>query len=110
MRVYKSKRVPPFTFFGTVRHFPKEKFFFENFKFFSKKSVLRFLRRLETFPSCSIFKFVFDYFTAHAALLSIVGELNFVCNRRSCVGKLIHPTSSITFSTVLFVLTSSNSL
>ena len=42
MRVYKSKRIPPFTFFGTVRHFPKE-FFFENFKFFSKKNVLRFL-------------------------------------------------------------------
>ena len=30
----------PFTFFGTVRHFPKE-FFFENFHFFQK--VLRFL-------------------------------------------------------------------
>ena len=43
MRVYKSKRVPSFTFFGTVRHFPKEKFFFENFKFFSRKNVLRFL-------------------------------------------------------------------
>ena len=43
MRVYKSKRVPPFTFFGTVRHFPKEIFFLENFKFFSKKNVLRFL-------------------------------------------------------------------
>ena len=42
MRVYKSKRVPPFTFFGTVRHFPKE-IFFEIFKFFPKKNVLRFL-------------------------------------------------------------------
>ena len=42
MRVYKSKRVSPFTFFGTVRHFPKD-IFFEIFKFFSKKNVLRFL-------------------------------------------------------------------
>ena len=42
MYVNKSKRVPPFTFFGTMRHFSKEK----NSKissFFSKKNVLRFL-------------------------------------------------------------------
>ena len=42
MRVYKSKRVP-------LLHFPalcdifRKKFFFENFKFFPKKNVLRFL-------------------------------------------------------------------
>ena len=43
MRVYKSKRVPPFTFFGTVRHFPKEICFSKISSFFSKKNVLRFL-------------------------------------------------------------------
>ena len=42
MRVYKSKRVPPFTFFGTVRHFPKE-IFFRKFQVFFQKNVLRFL-------------------------------------------------------------------
>ena len=43
MCVYKSKRVPPFTFFGTTRHFPKEKFFSKISSFF-QKNVLRFLR------------------------------------------------------------------
>ena len=41
-RIYvnKAQRVPPFTFFGTMRHFPKEK----NSKISSlKKNVLRFL-------------------------------------------------------------------
>ena len=42
MHVYKSKRVPPFTFFGTVRHFLKE-FFFRKFQVFFQKNVLRFL-------------------------------------------------------------------
>ena len=42
MFVNKSRRVPPFTFFGTMRLLLKE-FFFQKFQFFSKKSVLRFL-------------------------------------------------------------------
>ena len=42
MHVYKSKRVSSFTFFGTVRHFPKEKNF-RKFQVFRKKNVLRFL-------------------------------------------------------------------
>ena len=43
MCVYKSKRVPPFTFFGTTRHFPKENFFSKISSFF-QKNVLHFLR------------------------------------------------------------------
>ena len=42
MHVWKSKRVPSFTFFGTVRHFPKEKNF-RKFQVFFQKNVLRFL-------------------------------------------------------------------
>ena len=42
MFVDKSRRVPTFTFFGTMRLLLK-KFFFQKFQFFSKKSVLRFL-------------------------------------------------------------------
>ena len=42
MFVNKSRRVPPFTFFGTMRLLLKEKIF-QKFQFFSKKSVLRFL-------------------------------------------------------------------
>ena len=42
MHVWKSKRVPSSTFFGTVRHFPKEKFFSKISVFF-QKNVLRFL-------------------------------------------------------------------
>ena len=42
MFVNKSRRVPPFTFFGTMRLLLKE-IFFQKFQFFSKKSVLRFL-------------------------------------------------------------------
>ena len=43
-RIYvnKAQRVPPFTFFGTMRHLPKEKNF-RKFQVFSKKSLLRFL-------------------------------------------------------------------
>ena len=41
MHVYKSNRVPPFTFSGTVRHFPKEKTFSKISSFF-QKNVLRF--------------------------------------------------------------------
>ena len=41
MHVWKSKRVP-FTFFVTVRHFPKEKNF-RKFQVFFPKNVLRFL-------------------------------------------------------------------
>ena len=36
------KKGPPFTFFGTVRHFPKD-FFFQKFQVFFHKNVLRFL-------------------------------------------------------------------
>ena len=43
MHVYKSKKVSPFTFFGTVRHFPKEKYFRKLQVFFPTKNVLRFL-------------------------------------------------------------------
>ena len=42
MFVNKSRRPPPFTFFGTMRLLLKENFF-QKFQFFSKKSVLRFL-------------------------------------------------------------------
>ena len=75
MFVNKSRRVSPFTFFGTMRLLLKEKLFFEKFQFFSKKSVLRFLslrygadfrrsrlvplkekRRLTTIPSPSMEK------------------------------------------------------
>ena len=37
MFVNKSRRVPPFTFFGTMRLLLKENFFFKNFNFFPKK-------------------------------------------------------------------------
>ena len=43
MRVYKSKRVPLLLFSAVCDIFRKKIFFFENFKFFSKKNVLRFL-------------------------------------------------------------------
>ena len=43
MFVNKSRRPPPFTFFGTLRLLLKENFFFQKFQFFSKKGVLRFL-------------------------------------------------------------------
>ena len=39
--VFINQKGPPFTFFGTVRPFPKE-FFFENFKFFPKKMFCAF--------------------------------------------------------------------
>ena len=39
--VNKTQKIPPFTFFGTMRHFLKEKI--KKFKFFFKKSLLRFL-------------------------------------------------------------------
>ena len=42
MYVNTSQRVPPFTFFGTMRLFLKE-IFFQKFMFFSKKNFLRFL-------------------------------------------------------------------
>ena len=46
MRVYKSKRVPPFTFFGTVRHFPKE--------FFSKKKMFCAFWALDIAPTWDV--------------------------------------------------------
>ena len=91
MRVYKSKRVPPFTFFGTVRHFPKEIFFLKNFKFFPKKNVLRFLS-LRYSADLRRSRLVFIYCldrrkNRKLCLLLLLTGVNFeLCNIRSKIG------------------------
>ena len=76
MQVYKSEGVPPFTFFGTVRHFPKE-FFFRKFQVFFQKNVLRFLN-LRFSADFRRSRLVFTFNQLYLLLLSLLRRQEFL--------------------------------
>ena len=73
MFVNKSRRVPPFTFFGTMRLLLKEIFFSKISIFFSKKSVLRFLS-LRYGADLGRSRLVFPFFSSDYNL-TLIGPL-----------------------------------
>ena len=97
MFVNKSRRVPPFTFFGTMRLLLKEKFF-QKFQFFSKKSVLRFLS-LRYGAHFRRSRLVF----LQTTILTLIGPLFTILSRapeaKSAQGKLYSKGSPLSFFT-----------